>query len=119
MSDRGGGWRVLASARAFSGTWPRFASVVVMVLAGVSLGWAQTDVVSEIDVQGNRRIPAETVRARILTRAGTFTIRGRVRRLSCFSDRTTGRFSTTTTPTICMIIRIKHTTEYKYINVLQ
>lgn len=33
-------------------------------------GWAQSDVISEIDIQGNRRIPAETVRARIFTHAG-------------------------------------------------
>jgi len=33
-------------------------------------GWAQTDVISEIDVQGNRRIPAETVKARIFTHPG-------------------------------------------------
>ncbi|HZQ97140.1 MAG TPA: outer membrane protein assembly factor BamA [Candidatus Sulfotelmatobacter sp.] len=34
------------------------------------MGWAQSDVVSEITVTGNRRIPAETVRARIFTKAG-------------------------------------------------
>ena len=33
-------------------------------------GITQSDVVSEIDVQGNRRIPAETIRARVLTRPG-------------------------------------------------
>ena len=32
--------------------------------------WAQTDVISEIDIHGNRRIPAETIRARIFTRPG-------------------------------------------------
>ncbi len=31
---------------------------------------AQTDVISEIDVTGNRRIPAETIKARIFTRPG-------------------------------------------------
>ncbi len=31
---------------------------------------AQTDIVSEIDVTGNRRIPAETVKARIFTKPG-------------------------------------------------
>jgi outer membrane protein insertion porin family len=35
-----------------------------------STSWAQSDIISEIDVQGNRRIPAETVRARIFTHAG-------------------------------------------------
>jgi outer membrane protein insertion porin family len=32
--------------------------------------WAQTDVISEINIQGNRRIPAETVKARIFTHPG-------------------------------------------------
>jgi outer membrane protein insertion porin family len=32
--------------------------------------WAQSDIISEIDVAGNRRIPAETVKARIFTHAG-------------------------------------------------
>jgi len=32
--------------------------------------WAQNDVVSEINVTGNRRIPAETIRARIFTKPG-------------------------------------------------
>ncbi len=35
-----------------------------------SLSSAQSDVISEIDIQGNRRIPAETVRARIFTHPG-------------------------------------------------
>ncbi len=37
---------------------------------GVSLTWAQNDVISEINISGNRRIPAETIRARIFTKAG-------------------------------------------------
>ena len=32
--------------------------------------WAQSDIISEINVQGNRRIPAETVKARIFTHPG-------------------------------------------------
>jgi outer membrane protein insertion porin family len=43
---------------------------LVLPLLFVSASWAQTDVITEIDVQGNRRIPAETVRARIFTHAG-------------------------------------------------
>ena len=45
---------------------------VLGVLLGLSasLSWAQSDVISEIDIQGNRRIPAETIRARIFTHAG-------------------------------------------------
>jgi len=35
-----------------------------------SLGTGQQDVITEIDIHGNRRIPAETVRARIFSRAG-------------------------------------------------
>jgi outer membrane protein insertion porin family len=35
-----------------------------------SLSWAQSDVISEINVSGNRRIPAETIRARIFTKPG-------------------------------------------------
>ena len=37
---------------------------------GRALTWAQTDVVSEINVSGNRRIPAETIKARIFTKPG-------------------------------------------------
>jgi outer membrane protein insertion porin family len=43
---------------------------IALALLSASVSWAQTDVISEIDVQGNRRIPAETVRARIFTHAG-------------------------------------------------
>jgi outer membrane protein insertion porin family len=43
---------------------------VVFAVFFASAGWAQTDVVSEIDVTGNRRIPAETVKARIFTHPG-------------------------------------------------
>ena len=43
-------------------------AIVVLGLRG--LVWAQNDVVSEIIVTGNRRIPAETVKARIFTKPG-------------------------------------------------
>jgi len=43
---------------------------IALALLTASSGWAQSDVISEINVQGNRRIPAETVRARIFTHAG-------------------------------------------------
>ena len=39
-------------------------------MMSATLTWAQTDVVSEIVVSGNRRIPAETIRARIFTKPG-------------------------------------------------
>ena len=40
------------------------------LLVGASVGWAQTDVISEINVTGNRRIPQDTIKARIFTKAG-------------------------------------------------
>ena len=43
--------------------------VALAVLSAISAR-AQTDVISEIDVVGNRRIPAETIKARIFTRPG-------------------------------------------------
>jgi outer membrane protein insertion porin family len=43
---------------------------VALALLSASASWAQTDIISEISVQGNRRIPAETVKARIFTHAG-------------------------------------------------
>jgi len=43
---------------------------ILLAIFLASAGWAQTDVISEIDVQGNRRIPAETVKARIFTHPG-------------------------------------------------
>jgi outer membrane protein insertion porin family len=44
--------------------------VTLFWLATASLTWAQTDVVSEINVSGNRRIPAETIKARVFTKPG-------------------------------------------------
>jgi outer membrane protein insertion porin family len=43
---------------------------LVLAIFFTSATWAQTDVISEINVQGNRRIPSETVKARIFTHAG-------------------------------------------------
>jgi outer membrane protein insertion porin family len=43
---------------------------VLLALFLASASWAQSDVVSEIDVQGNRRIPSETIKARIFTHPG-------------------------------------------------
>jgi outer membrane protein insertion porin family len=42
---------------------------IVLVLLSTS-SWAQSDIISEINVQGNRRIPSETVKARIFTHPG-------------------------------------------------
>jgi outer membrane protein insertion porin family len=44
--------------------------IAALWLMGASLMWAQNDVISEINISGNRRIPAETIRARIFTKAG-------------------------------------------------
>ena len=46
-------------------------AVLLILLGGTaSLVWAQNDVISEIRVTGNRRIPAETIKARIFTKSG-------------------------------------------------
>jgi outer membrane protein insertion porin family len=47
--------------------WVLLAGLIVMA---ASLARAQNDVVSEIDIRGNRRIPADTIRARIFTKPG-------------------------------------------------
>jgi outer membrane protein insertion porin family len=46
------------------------ALAIAFALLPASLAWAQSDIISEIDVQGNRRIPAETIKSRIFTHAG-------------------------------------------------
>jgi outer membrane protein insertion porin family len=43
---------------------------IALALLSASASWAQSDVISEINVTGNRRIPSETVKARIFTHAG-------------------------------------------------
>ena len=44
--------------------------LATLLLASASPTWAQTDVVSEIIVTGNRRIPGDTIKARIFTKPG-------------------------------------------------
>ena len=53
-----------------SRTWAIGFFLIVVSLLGSGRAWGQTDVVSEISVTGNRRIPADTIRARIFTKAG-------------------------------------------------
>ena len=46
------------------------AALLVFVVLLCPRGWAQQDVISEIVIHGNRRIPADTVKARIFTHPG-------------------------------------------------
>ena len=46
------------------------ALAIMLALLSASASWAQTDVISEIVPQGNRRIPGETIKGRIFTHAG-------------------------------------------------
>ena len=45
-------------------------ALAALLMMTATLTWAQTDVISEIIPSGNRRIPAETIRARIFTKPG-------------------------------------------------
>jgi len=56
----------LRTRRGARGLW----ILVAILVAAASLSWAQTDVVSEINVTGNRRIPADTIKAHIYTKPG-------------------------------------------------
>src|SRR5579871_435335 len=49
-------------------TW--CAVVMFFLMAGIGHASAQSDVISQITVTGNRRIPAETIKARIFTKPG-------------------------------------------------
>src|SRR6478609_9707666 len=44
--------------------------VLVLLVLLCPRGWAQQDLVTEIVIHGNRRIPADTVKARIFTHPG-------------------------------------------------
>jgi len=50
------------------GRW--WLAVAAILLAATCLSWAQTDVITEISVVGNRRIPADTIRAHIYSKPG-------------------------------------------------
>ena len=45
-------------------------AIGLLLMGAASLAFAQNDVISEVSVTGNRRIPAETIRARIFTKPG-------------------------------------------------
>ena len=44
--------------------------LLVLLVLLCPRGWAQQDLVTEIVIHGNRRIPADTVKARIFTHPG-------------------------------------------------
>ena len=44
--------------------------LAAILMAAASVSWGQSDVITEIDVTGNRRIPADTIRAHIYTKPG-------------------------------------------------
>lgn len=48
----------------------RWALAIAAILLSSAITWAQSDLISEIDVTGNRRIPKETILARIFTHPG-------------------------------------------------
>ncbi|MGB0007132.1 MAG: outer membrane protein assembly factor BamA [Candidatus Sulfotelmatobacter sp.] len=50
--------------------WCGWVLGIVLGVFLASASWAQTDVISEINVTGNRRIPSETIKARIFTHPG-------------------------------------------------
>ena len=69
---------VSVPSSSFQRLWPRvgrcvfrgFWTLTTLLLVMAGLSWAQNDVISEVNVSGNRRIPAETIKARIFTKAG-------------------------------------------------
>lgn len=67
------GWATDSTA-SFRKPWAHTGRAWLSLLLGIvllsSLAFAQQDVIREIDIRGNRRIPAETIRARIFTRPG-------------------------------------------------
>lgn len=50
--------------------WCGWALGILLGVFLASASWAQSDVISEINVTGNRRIPSETIKARIFTHPG-------------------------------------------------
>ncbi|MBV8050037.1 MAG: outer membrane protein assembly factor BamA, partial [Acidobacteriaceae bacterium] len=65
----------LRPCSSFFGCWPRFCATaaallgLLLVSSSLLLG-QQQEVIANIDVRGNRRIPQDTIRARIFTRKG-------------------------------------------------
>jgi len=72
------GWRGAAPACPLSGSFLKFCMALPRLLLGFllavfllcSFGVGQQELVAGIEIHGNRRIPAESIRARMFTRAG-------------------------------------------------
>jgi len=56
--------------RSFASFWRTLTSLTVAIVLLAGLAAAQSDVITEIEIHGNRRIPADTIRARIFSRPG-------------------------------------------------
>jgi outer membrane protein insertion porin family len=71
MKEGSAGWREIGRGQG-AGLRFRFVAALsaLILFALVGLSPAQENVISAFQIHGNRRIPAETIRARILTRAG-------------------------------------------------
>ncbi|HEV3510688.1 MAG TPA: outer membrane protein assembly factor BamA [Candidatus Sulfotelmatobacter sp.] len=69
----------MVPSRSFQRSWAKMTNLapafclalaIFFVLGAANLAWAQNDVISEITVTGNRRIPKETILSRIFTKPG-------------------------------------------------
>jgi outer membrane protein insertion porin family len=66
---------VSASSPLFQRLWRKMGryhllALISLLLLTTGISWAQNDIVSEINVTGNRRIPADTIKARVFTKPG-------------------------------------------------
>ncbi len=61
--------RALRSSHSAHGV-PRLLGILLSILLLAGVAAAQKDLISEVVIHGNRRIPADTIRARIFTRPG-------------------------------------------------
>jgi outer membrane protein insertion porin family len=70
---------VVVPSRSFQRAWLKIAALLppfcvllgaLFLLGAANLAWAQNDVISEITVTGNRRIPKDTILSRIFTKPG-------------------------------------------------
>ena len=72
--ERGWKWVAIAPSSSFTRYWNSLGRWLLWLLTFLGslcpCGLAQQELISDIQIHGNRRIPAETIRARIFTRAG-------------------------------------------------